>query len=64
VALGYGPGLPHRDSQADPAWTEPLADLVNAYNLARDETMGLPVKQIIAQAQLGDGTPRVVSSNT
>lgn len=64
VALGYGPGLPHRDSQADPAWTEPLADLVNAYNLAREETMGMPVKQIIAQAQLGDGTPRVVSSNT
>lgn len=62
IALGYGPGAPHRDAQDEPAWTEPLAELVDAYNLARDDTMGIPVKKIVARAQMAAVAPRVVSA--
>lgn len=63
IALGYGPGMPHRDEDEDPRWTEPLAVLVDAYNIARNETMGVTVKGLVASAQGLEGTPRVVSEN-
>lgn len=63
VALGYGPGVPWRDEDEDPRWTEPLAELVEAYNTARDQTMGTPVKDLIAAARVPDA-PRVVSERS
>ncbi|MEK9832813.1 MAG: YihY family inner membrane protein [Rhodospirillaceae bacterium] len=59
LALGYGPGAPFLDEDEDPRWTEPLAALIDAYNRARDETMGTLVKDLIAGA--ADAGPRVVS---
>ena len=61
VALGYGPGAPHRDENDDPRWIEPLALLIDAYNEARDTTMGASVKDIVARAKAAETTPRVVS---
>ena len=61
IALGYGPGKPHRDAEDDPRWTEPLAELVDAYNTARDDTMGTLVKALVAEAQAAETPPRVVS---
>lgn len=58
IALGYGPGAAFRDEDEDPRWTEPLAELIEAYNAARDETMGTLVKELIADAA-ADG-PRAV----
>lgn len=63
VALGYGPGDAYRDEDENPRWTDPLAALVEAYNLARDETMGTPVKDIIAAAGTPEA-PRVVSERS
>jgi len=61
IALGYGPGAPFQDSDEDPRWTEPLANLIGAYNAARDETMGTLIKDMIADATSGGDGPRVVS---
>ncbi|MGB0571622.1 MAG: hypothetical protein ACPGQM_06030 [Alphaproteobacteria bacterium] len=41
-----------------------MADLVAAYNAARDVTMGTLVKDLIADALAGDGGPRVVSDRS
>ena len=60
IALGFGPGAPYRDEDDESRWTEPLADLITAYNTARDETMGVMVKDIVATAQAAETTPRVV----
>ena len=60
IALGFGPGTPYRDEDEESRWTEPLADLITAYNTARDETMGVMVKDIVATAQAAETTPRVV----
>ena len=64
IALGYGPGAPYLDYDEDRRWTAPLADLVAAYNAARDVTMGTLVKDLIADALAGDGGPRVVSDRS
>lgn len=64
IALGYGPGAPHRDEDDDSRWTEPLAELVDAYNAARDDTMGAFVKDLVAQAQAAEAAPRVVSDRS
>ena len=61
IALGYGPGAPYQDEEEDPRWTAPLAELIAAYNTARDETMGTLVKDMIADAAAGGDGPRVVS---
>jgi len=61
LALGYGPGAPFRDADEDPRWTEPLAKLIDDYNVARHQTMGTLVKDLIAEASAGDAGPRVVS---
>jgi len=61
IALGYGPGAPHLDADEEPRWTEPLAELINAYNSARNDTMGVLVKDVVARAQAAQTTPRVVS---
>jgi membrane protein len=61
IALGYGPGAAFVDADEDPRWTGPLAELIAAYNTARDETIGALIKDMIADATAeGDG-PRVVS---
>ncbi len=64
IALGYGPGAPYLDNDEDPRWTAPLAELVAAYNAARDATMGTLIKDLIADAMAGDGGPRVVSDRS
>ncbi len=64
IALGYGPGAPYLDDDEDPRWTAPLADLVAAYNTARDATMGTLIKDLINDAMAGDGGPRVVSDRS
>ncbi|MBO6784436.1 MAG: YihY family inner membrane protein [Alphaproteobacteria bacterium] len=61
TALGYGPGAPFTDDDEDPAWTEPVAELVEAYNLARRETLGVSVKDVIARAKSAENAPRIVS---
>jgi membrane protein len=61
VALGYGPGEPFRDEDTDTRWTEPLAELVEAYNVARRDTLGVPVRDLV-EAAAAPG-PRVVSAN-
>ncbi|MBT4906980.1 MAG: YihY family inner membrane protein [Rhodospirillaceae bacterium] len=61
IALGYGPGAPFLDADEDPRWTAPLAELIAAYNTARDETMGALIKDMIADATAGGDGPRVVS---
>jgi hypothetical protein len=63
VALGYGPGTPYRDGDEEDRWTEPLAELIDAYNSARNETMGVLVKDIVARAQAAKTMPRVVGKN-
>ena len=57
-------GAPHRDENDDPRWTEPLAGLIDAYNTARDETMGTLIKDLIADASIGGDGPRVVSDRS
>ena len=64
IALGYGPGAPYLDDEEDPRWTAPLADLIAAYNAARDETMGTLIKDLIADASAGGDGPRVVSDRS
>jgi membrane protein len=64
IALGYGPGMPYQDDDEDTRWTAPLADLVAAYNAARDATMGALIKDLIADATAEDGGPRVVSDRS
>jgi len=64
IALGDGPGAAYLDSDEDPRWTEPLAGLIDAYNTARDETMGTLIKDLIADASIGGDGPRVVSDRS
>jgi membrane protein len=64
IALGYGPGAPYLDDDEDPRWTVPLAELIAAYNAARDETMGTLIKDMIADAAAGGDGPRVVSDRS
>lgn len=61
VALGYGPGEPFHDDGTDPRWTEPLAGLIDAYDAARRDTLGVPVRELVAAAT--ETGPRVVSAN-
>jgi len=63
-ALGYGPGAPYRDHDEEPHWTDPVGELVAAYNTARDETLGTPVKDVIARARAAEAKPRVVSGES
>ena len=62
--LGYGPGAPYRDHDEEPHWTDPVGELVAAYNTARDETLGTPVKDVIARARAAEAMPRVVSGES
>lgn len=64
IALGYGPGAPYLDDEEDSRWTAPLADLIAAYNAARDETMGTLIKDLIVDASAGGDGPRVVSNRS
>lgn len=64
IALGFGPGAPYRDGDEETPWTEPLSDLITAYNAARDETMGVMVKDIVTSAQAAEVPPRVVSGHS
>jgi membrane protein len=61
VALGYGPGSPHLDEDEDPRLAQSLTALIEAYNAARNDTMGTPVKDLVAQLKSEEGLPHVVS---
>ncbi len=60
TALGYGPGEPFLDEDEDPAWTGPVAELVAEYNVARDETLGVKVKDVISRTRQTRAKPHVV----
>lgn len=61
TALGYGPGAPYADDDEEAHWIDPVGRLVAAYNTARDETLSMPVKDLIAQARAAEASPRVVN---
>ena len=54
-------GEPFIDESEDPAWTVPVAELVDGYNVARRETLNARVKDVIARARQAETTPRIVS---
>jgi membrane protein len=60
TALGYGPGDPYRDEDTDPRWSEPLAELIEAFEVARQEALGASVRDLVLAAEKAAETPRVV----
>jgi len=62
--LGHRLGKPYREHNKGAHWSNPVSELVAAYNTARDEMPCAPVKQIIARARAAEAMPWVVSGES
>ncbi len=61
---GHRLGKPYREHNEGAHWSNPVSELVAAYNTARDEMPCAPVKQIIARARAAEAMPWVVSGES